>query len=127
MTPYLLDTWVFLEVMDDISVLSPHVQGIFDDKEAVFYVSSASFFEIAVKKALKKVKIPDNLADMTRAAGFEILPIQPEHALRTVRLPYHHTDPYDRLLIAQAKIEGMTMISGNPLFAKYDIAVITTP
>jgi PIN domain nuclease of toxin-antitoxin system len=52
------------------------------------------------------------------------MPIKPEHALRTVRLPYHHTDPYDRLLIAQAKIEGLTVLTDNPLFAKYDIAVI---
>lgn len=111
MTPYLLDTWVFLAVMDDISVLSPSVQGVFGDKEAVFYVSSASFFEIAVKKALKKVKIPDNIADMTRAAGFQILPIQPEHALRTVRLPNQQTkdepEPVDLLITRDLYDEGI--------------------
>lgn len=124
MTGYLLDTRVFLTVLDDISGLSTPLKAIFDDKEAVFYVSSASFFEIAVKKALKKVKIPDNLTEIAEASGLRVLPIQPDHALRTVRLPYHHTDPYDRLLIAQAKIEGLTLATRDAIFAKYDIPTV---
>lgn len=124
MTGYLLDTRVFLTVLDDISGLSTPLKAIFDDKEAVFYVSSASFFEIAVKKALKKVKIPDNLTEIAEASGLRVLPIQPDHALRTVRLPYHHTNPYDRLLIAQAKIEGLTLATRDAIFAKYDIPTV---
>lgn len=117
MTRFLLDTAVFLQFLDG---KMPDLV----DKEPVLYVSSASFFEIAVKKALKKVRVPENLDDIAVASGLRILPIQPDHALRTVRLPYHHTDPYDRLLIAQVKIESLTLLTRNPVFRRYDIPVI---
>lgn len=117
MTGFLLDTGVFLRFLDG-------KMPVLEAKDPVFYVSSASFFEIAVKKALKKVRVPENLDEIAVASGLRILPIQPNHALRTIRLPYHHTDPYDRLLIAQAKIEGFTALTDNPVFRKYDIPVI---
>lgn len=117
MTGFLLDTAVFLRFLDG-------QMPVLEDKYPFFYVSSASFFEIAVKKALKKVRVPDNIDEIAVGSGLRILPIAPSHALRTVRLPYHHTDPYDRLLIAQAKIEGLRLITRNPVFRRYDIPVI---
>ncbi|NBX67306.1 MAG: type II toxin-antitoxin system VapC family toxin [Proteobacteria bacterium] len=117
MKGFLLDTRVFLQFLDG-------VMPVLKDKEPVLYVSAASFFEIAVKKALKKVRVPDNLDEIAVASGLRILPIMPDHALRTVRLPYHHTDPYDRLLIAQAKIEGLCLVTSNAVFQKYDSSTI---
>ncbi|MBU6235879.1 MAG: type II toxin-antitoxin system VapC family toxin [Alphaproteobacteria bacterium] len=125
MKRFLLDTKAFLAVLDGQIGLSDAFKGVFEAKDAVFYVSSMSFFEIAVKKALKKVRVPDNLADITKASGIQILPVLPEHALRTGRLPFHHTDPYDRMLIAQAKTEGMTLVSHNPIFKKYHEDTVT--
>lgn len=87
-------------------------------------VSAASFFEIAVKKAMKKAKTPDNLPEIMAQTGLEVLDIRPEHTWKTLRLPYHHTDPYDRLLLAQAACHGLTIITSCPYFDAYGFPVI---
>lgn len=124
MNGYLLDTKAFLSVLDDISRLSEAVQAVLLRENTRFHVSAASFFEITVKKALKKIKIPDNLPEIATASGFDVLAITPEHAWKAGRLPFHHTDPYDRLLISQAKIEGLTLITHDPIFAQYNIPIL---
>lgn len=87
-------------------------------------VSAASFFEIAVKKAMKKVNTPDNLPDIVAKSGLEVLDLTPEHSWKTLRLPYHHTDPYDRLLLAQAAINGLTIITSCPYFDPYGLPLL---
>lgn len=121
---YLLDTGVFLTFLSDPDAFSARIKGIFDDPEAKIIVSAASFFEIAVKKALKKAKVPENLPEIARLSGLDILDITPEHTFKTLRLPYHHTDPYDRLILAQAACEGLTILTTCDYFDAYAIPVI---
>lgn len=124
MSSFLLDTRVFLTFLDDPSRLSPQVQAIFTQKGVKIAVSAVSFFEIAVKKALKKARVPDTLPEDATASGLAILPMTPEHAFKTVRLPYHHTDPYDRLLVAQAREEKMTLVTFNAVLQNYDVETL---
>lgn len=124
MTGYLLDTGVFLRYLSAPEGLSSPVQAVLSDQNAQIWVSSASFFEIAVKKALKKAKVPDNLPEVVKNTGINVLPIQPEHSWKTLRLPYHHTDPYDRLLLAQALCEDLTLITACPHFDAYKVPLL---
>ncbi len=126
MTAYLLDTSVLLRFLSDFDSLNDRVKALFDDPETRIMVSAASFFEIAVKKAMKKVNTPDNLPDIVAKSGLEVLDLTPEHSWKTLRLPYHHTDPYDRLLLAQAAINGLTIITSCPYFDPYGLPVLKT-
>lgn len=121
---YLLDTAVFLTFLGNPEGLSARIKAIFDASEAKIMVSAASFFEIAVKKATKKAKVPENLPEIARLSGLDVLDITPEHTFKTLRLPYHHTDPYDRLILAQAACEGLTILTSTPYFDAYAIPVI---
>jgi PIN domain nuclease of toxin-antitoxin system len=93
-----------------------------DDAEVL--VSVASLWEIAIKKALGKLEAPDDLPPRVQQLGFELLPIEVEHAWAVRRLPRHHGDPFDRLLIAQARVERLPILSSDPAFADYDVRVI---
>lgn len=126
MSGYLLDTSVLLRYLDAPEGLSEGVLAVFNDKNARIYASAASFFEIAVKKAMKKAKIPDHLPEIVAQSGLEVLEIAPDHAWKTLRLPYHHTDPYDRLLLAQAACEGLTIITATPYFDPYGLPLLKT-
>jgi PIN domain nuclease of toxin-antitoxin system len=124
MSGYLLDTSVLLRYLDEPEGLSEGAKAVLGASEARILVSAASFFEIAVKKALKKARVPDNLPEIVAKTGLEILPIQPEHSWKTLRLPYHHTDPYDRLLLAQASCHGLTIITACPHFDAYNVPLL---
>jgi PIN domain nuclease of toxin-antitoxin system len=126
MTGYLLDTSVLLRFLSDFDSLNDPTKAVFADNDARIMVSAASFFEIAVKKAMKKAKTPDNLPEMVAKSGLEVLDLTPEVTWKTLRLPYHHTDPYDRLLLAQAAINGLTIITSTPYFDAYGIPIIKT-
>ncbi|MCB1538366.1 MAG: type II toxin-antitoxin system VapC family toxin [Rhodospirillales bacterium] len=121
---YLLDTSVFLRFMDAPERLPDAVSAILADPAARVYVSAVSFFEIAVKKAMKKAQVPDNLPETVAETGLSILPMTPEDAWKTLRLPYHHTDPYDRLLLAQAATHGLAIVSACDYFDAYAVPVL---
>lgn len=87
-------------------------------------VSLASIWEIAIKKALGKLEAPDDLPDRIQQLGFELLPVEVEHAWAVRDLPHHHGDPFDRLLIAQAQVERLPILSSDSAFAAYDVQVI---
>ena len=87
-------------------------------------VSMASLWEIAIKTALGKLDAPDDLPERVQELGFELLPITPEHAWCVRALPHHHGDPIDRLLIAQAQLERLPIVTADAAFNDYDVAVI---
>ena len=87
-------------------------------------VSIASLWEVAIKKALGKLEAPDDLPQRVEELGFELLPIAVEHAWAVRNLPHHHSDPFDRLLIAQAQIERLPIVTIDPSFADYEVTVV---
>lgn len=84
----------------------------------------ASLWEIAIKVALGKLDVPDDLPERVRQLGFELLPIASDHAWRVRSLPHHHGDPFDRLLIAQAQLEQLPIVTADAAFDDYDVVVI---
>lgn len=92
--------------------------------EAGALVSVASFWEIAIKKGLGKLEAPDDLPARVQELGFELLPIELEHVWAVGDLPPHHRDPFDRLLIAQARAERLAVLTADSAFGAYDVEVI---
>lgn len=87
-------------------------------------VSVASIWEIGIKAGLGKLDVPDDLPDRVLEFGFAMLPITPEHGWRVRHLPFHHRDPFDRLLIAQAQVEDLSILSVDSAFAAYEVEVV---
>jgi PIN domain nuclease of toxin-antitoxin system len=87
-------------------------------------VSVASLWEIAIKAALGKLDAPDDLPVRVRELGFELLAVTEDHASRVRSLPHHHGDPFDRLLIAQAQVERLPVLTADGAFEDYDVSVI---
>ena len=94
------------------------------DPEALVAVSAASIWEASIKAALGQLAVPGPLGDAAREEGFEPLPITFEHAERTGQLPPHHRDPFDRMLVAQAQHEGLTIVTRDRAFDAYDVPVL---
>jgi PIN domain nuclease of toxin-antitoxin system len=119
--PLLVDTHVVLwHVLDDAR-LGPGPTAAIEDSEAEVLVSVASFWEIAIKSALGKLEAPDDLPALVESLGFEVLAVTSEHAWAVRNLPHHHRDPFDRLLIAQAQVERLPILTADPVFSRYDV------
>lgn len=118
----LLDSHTLLWfVLGDRRRISPTLRARI---EAGATVSIASLWETAIKSALGKLEAPDDLPQRVGELGFELLGITVEHAWAVRHLPHHHRDPFDRLLIAQAQIEQLPVVTADPAFADYDVTVI---
>lgn len=87
-------------------------------------ISTANLWEIAIKSALGKLDAPDDLPQRVQELGFELLPVAPEHAWQVRSLPHHHGDPFDRLMIAQAQLERLPIVTADAAFDDYDVTVI---
>jgi PIN domain nuclease of toxin-antitoxin system len=87
-------------------------------------VSTASLWEIAIKVGLGKLKAPEDLPARVEQLGFDLLPVTADHAWRVRHLPSHHRDPFDRLLIAQAQVERLSIVTADPSFDAYDVTVV---
>lgn len=117
----LLDTNALLWfVWGDSKRISPSLRARIEEGGLV---SVASFWEIAIKKALGKLQAPDDLPARVEELGFELLSIELEHAWALRDLPQHHRDPFDRLLIVQARIERLVLLTADPAFDAYDVEV----
>ena len=125
---YLLDTHIFLWWNLGNPQLSDRVVGIISDGNNEIFLSAVSAWEIAIKVAKKKLTIPEEpvrfVPSRMQLHGFQPLPIQVHHATRVHDLPMHHTDPFDRLLIAQSQIESMPLISVDTDIRRYELEVI---
>ena len=93
------------------------------DERNLIFVSAATAWEIAIKKSAGKLKAPDDLHDVLVANSFEAMPITVKHALVAAALPRHHDDPFDRMLVAQAKVEGVTLLTHDHRLAAYGSSV----
>lgn len=119
----LLDTHVILWWLTDDPALSDEMKTRLDDEPEV-YVSPASLWEVAIKQSIGKLAGPIDLAEEIRNSGFRELPITFRHAVATSRLPLIHRDPFDRMLVAQAQCEAMTLASPDPQIQRYDVALL---
>ncbi|HEY7062377.1 MAG TPA: type II toxin-antitoxin system VapC family toxin [Chloroflexota bacterium] len=124
----LLDTNALLWWLADSERLGPAARRSIADPTNAIYVSAASAWEIAIKIGLGKLNVPANATTWLPAAlaanRFTSLPIEVEHALAVEQLPPHHKDPFDRLLIAQARIEGLTILTGDHNLEQYEVPII---
>ncbi|WP_327172261.1 type II toxin-antitoxin system VapC family toxin [Streptomyces sp. NBC_01336] len=119
----LLDTHVVLWWLDDSAELNDEVKHLLDTEPSVF-VSAVTPWEIAVKQSLGQLEGPADLAERVRDSQFLSLPITAGHGVRASRLPGHHRDPFDRILIAQAQTEGMTILTRDKWIPSYDVQVM---
>jgi PIN domain nuclease of toxin-antitoxin system len=123
----LLDTQVFLWAIENSPNLSSTARSAIVNGQNLVFVSAATAWEIAIKKRLGKLKVPKgDYFEELRLHRFLPLDITSAHALETESLPFHHKDPFDRLLIAQAQVERLTMITRDPKMMAYNIPVIST-
>ncbi|KKT35231.1 MAG: PilT protein domain protein [Parcubacteria group bacterium GW2011_GWA2_44_12] len=120
----LLDTHALLWWLSDPSLLSAQAHDAISEFRAVIYVSAASAWEIAIKKSMGKLEMPDDIQEILRTEGFLELPITITHALAAGALPGYHADPFDRLLIAQAITENLMLLTRDENIKKYDVRVL---
>lgn len=121
----LLDTHTFLWFVLNVPRLSLKAKELIAEPANNILISPASYWEIAIKVSLKKLDLQAPYEDFMKRGiegnEFEVLPIQPPHTAVLVTLPYHHRDPFDRLLVAQAMVEQIPIVSGDPQLDKYPI------
>jgi PIN domain nuclease of toxin-antitoxin system len=115
----LLDTHAFLWWCADDARLGAVERGAIRDGENDVLLSAASVWEMAIKQALGRLEIPEPPSAAAARLGIARLPVDFEHAEATTRLPPLHRDPFDRLLVAQARIEGLTLVTRDPLIRSY--------
>jgi PIN domain nuclease of toxin-antitoxin system len=104
--------------------LGPDARAAIRDPENDVAVSAASIWELEIKIALGKLESDAELLEEVRRVGYRVLPIAAEHAVAAARLPLHHRDPFDRLLIAQAQLEGLTVVTVDPRFGRYAVRTL---
>jgi PIN domain nuclease of toxin-antitoxin system len=120
----LLDTHVVLWWRRADRRLPRHVRRAIASAPSV-YVSAASAWEVAIKSAIGRLRIDDPFEAHVRDAGFEPLPITFAHAAEAGCLPPHHTDPFDRMLVAQARVEGLVLVTHDRDLVAYDVRTLT--
>ncbi len=115
----LLDTHVFIWAMEKNNRLSSDIQDMLTSPTTSIFISVASVWEIVIKKAKKKLKISQDIEAGIKKAKFTILPLEIAHVLAVENLPLHHQDPFDRVLLAQAKIESLSLITADKKMWRY--------
>jgi PIN domain nuclease of toxin-antitoxin system len=123
---FLLDTHTLLWFLTNSPQLPHTVKSEISNKDNICYVSLVSHWELAIKYSLKKIQLGVSLEQTflnTKNLNFSILPITQSDILACSTLPFHHRDPFDRLLIAQAQVENLTILTRDAAFASYDVTL----
>jgi len=123
----LLDTQCWLWMQASPERFSSGARTLVDDPDNVLLLSPVSAWEISTKYALGRLTLPvppaEYVPSRMKSSGVDALPLQHSHALQVATLPWHHRDPFDRLLIAQAQVEGLPILSADRNLAAYDVQV----
>ena len=123
----LLDTHTFLWFLGGNSELSKQARTLIENPKHEKYISIASFWEIAIKNSLGKLTLDVPFAELkteTIKNSFQILPITFEDTLQLCALPFHHRDPFDRIIISQAKVNDLTLVSRDNNFSLYNVNLL---
>ncbi|MFZ5648401.1 MAG: type II toxin-antitoxin system VapC family toxin [Bacillota bacterium] len=124
----LLDTHTFLWWITDDSRLSSRVREIIGDGENKLFLSAASGWEMAIKAGIGKLELPGDLesfiSEQLAVNAIESLPVQMIHALHVHALPDFHRDPFDRFLVAQARLENLPILTADPEIGRYPVETI---
>jgi PIN domain nuclease of toxin-antitoxin system len=123
----LADTHAFLWFALGDDRLSPRARSAMEDADGEWCLSAASVWEMAIKSSLGRLELPkpapEYFAGKVRQ-GLRIAPVEWSHAALVERLPFHHRDPFDRLIIAQALVDRLTVVTRDPVFGDYGVAVV---
>ena len=123
----LVDTHILIWFLEGNKLLSKSRRQIVADSQNNVFVSIASLWEIAIKISIGKLTLAKPLANVIKQIeieDFEILPISPEHTLRVSIMPFHHRDPFDRVIIAQSQIENLPVLTDDNDFGSYGIKIL---
>ena len=120
----LLDTHIVLWWFENNPLLSAQARNAIGEGKNDVFVSAVSTWEMTIKKALKKLSFPDDIEERMRAHRFISLPITQAHTFAVGKLPRHHNDPFDRLPVAQADVEEMTLVTHDKQLQDYDITIL---
>jgi PIN domain nuclease of toxin-antitoxin system len=120
----LLDTHIVLWSVTADPAMPKRFRNILLMDDAEIYISAVSVWEVSIKRAIGKMPAPMDIFDRALDAGCLELPVTWKHARAVEAMPLHHADPFDRLLIAQARIEGLVLATADRVFAKYDVALL---
>jgi len=121
---FLVDAHALLWALGEPSALSPAARDAIADPSNLIVVSSVSLWECAIKASIGKLELPEDFFDSVPEAGYEVMPIRISHLKAYRTLPMHHRDPFDRILVAQARAEALTLISRDSEISKYDIEIL---
>lgn len=124
----LLDTRILLWALSDPARLEPHVRTAITAADNLVFVSAATAWEISIKRALGRIEFPiDRFETIVTELRCEPLSIRASHAIAAGGLPRHHNDPFDRMLIAQARIEQLVLVTADRAFTRYDVPILGRP
>jgi PIN domain nuclease of toxin-antitoxin system len=120
----LLDSHAFLWWLNDDEQLGPSARRAIESVDNLVYVSAATAWEIALERASGKLEAPGDIREWIEQSAFGNLPIEVEHAVASAELPRRHRDPFDRLLVAQARIEDMTLVTRDEEIREYEVSIL---
>jgi PIN domain nuclease of toxin-antitoxin system len=120
----LLDTHALLWALDDSAQLSARARQVIADPTNEVVVNAVSAIEIAIKKSLGKLRAPGGLIEAVKGAGFVTTDIGFPEAIALETLPWHHSDPFDRLLVAHAMVTGTPIVTRDPQIARYQVQIV---
>ena len=128
---FLLDTHCWLWLQTEPERFSRSLEDVLADPSSDLYLSAASAWEIGIKHAAGRLALPEPpavyVAESMRRSGATGLPITHIHVLAAAALPLHHRDPFDRVLVAQAQVEGLTLVTADAALQRYDVSLTFVP
>ena len=117
----LLDTHALLWALGDPRSLSAKARSRLEDPASLVFVSVVSIWEMEIKRSLGKLDTPEDLSHQLKQLRFQELPLQIRHAQVLRKLPAHHRDPFDRMLVAQAMADGLTVVTRDRIIPRYPV------
>lgn len=123
---YLVDTHIFLWWLNGDKKLKSSIRKILENKENQIVASVVNGIEISIKSKTRKIKLKTTVEEMFKISGFKVLDVNLSHTLELDKLPLHsnHKDPFDRILISQARVENLTLITTDEKIWKYDLPLL---